>query len=165
MSSIITKTTHKTKNPQLLLILLTNLILLVCTTSPILKVKALESRNLDETSNGQQKCTPCGDNPPQSPPPIVYPSPPPPPPVVYPSPPPPAPKKPPSQNCPPPPSTPSYNPPSFQSPPYVYMTGPPGNLYPVDQNFNGANNSHGFNVFLQLLLGLFLIFFLAFGYN
>ncbi|XP_057737528.1 leucine-rich repeat extensin-like protein 6 [Arachis stenosperma] len=157
--SILTKTIHQTKPPQLL-ILLINLILLLCVTSPILKVKALESRNLDETSNGQQKCTPCENpSPPSLPPPIVYPSPPPPPPV-YPPPPPPAPKKPPSQNCPPPPYSPTT--PSSPSSPYVYMTGPPGNLYPVDENFNGAY-THGFNLFLQLLCG-FLIFF-AFGYN
>lgn len=109
------------------------ILLLVCVTNT-LPIKALESRKLVE------KCTPCGDNPISSPPPIIYNSPPPPvvyypsppppsppPPIVYYSPPPPTPKKSPSSNCPPPPSSPD-----------IYMTGPPGNLYPVDVNFSGS---------------------------
>ncbi|XP_010471104.1 PREDICTED: sulfated surface glycoprotein 185-like [Camelina sativa] len=68
------------------------------------------------------KCTPCLQNiPPPSPPP---PSPPPPSPAC---PPPPRPPSPPKKSyCPPPPST------------YIYMTGPPGELYPVDQQFGAA---------------------------
>ncbi|KAK6922242.1 hypothetical protein RJ641_012749 [Dillenia turbinata] len=62
------------------------------------------------------KCTPC-----------TQPSPPPPPP---PSPPPP-PKKPPTPNCPPPPH------PVVYPPPFIYITGPPGELYPID-SYNGA---------------------------
>ncbi|ESQ28105.1 hypothetical protein EUTSA_v10019710mg [Eutrema salsugineum] len=67
------------------------------------------------------KCTPCLQNPPPPPPP----SPPPPSPSC---PPPPLPPSPPKKksNCPPPPST------------YIYMTGPPGELYPVDQQFGAA---------------------------
>ncbi|KAK2453422.1 hypothetical protein QL285_001113 [Trifolium repens] len=121
----------------------------------------MESRKLVE------KCTPCGDNPISSPPPIIYNSPPPPiiypsppppspspPPIVYYSPPPPSPKKTPSSNCPPPPYS--------QSSPYIYMTGPPaGNLYPVDVNFSGSGatpsghrNLSGFLPLLVCLLSL-----------
>ncbi|AEE35148.1 hypothetical protein AtNW77_Chr1g0072331 [Arabidopsis thaliana] len=68
------------------------------------------------------KCTPCLQNiPPPSPPP---PSPPPP---SQACPPPPLPPSPPKKSyCPPPPST------------YIYMTGPPGELYPIDQQFGAA---------------------------
>ncbi|KAL6295180.1 hypothetical protein ACE6H2_003322 [Prunus campanulata] len=92
----------------------------------------------DETppAPGEEKCGPCSQSPPPpSPPP---PSPPPP------SSPPPSPKKPPSTPyCPPPPSTPSTTPstPASPSTPLIYITGPPGNLYPVDQSFNGARRS------------------------
>ncbi|KAJ1418436.1 putative leucine-rich repeat extensin-like protein 6 [Sesbania bispinosa] len=69
------------------------------------------------------------------------------PPIVYLSPPPPSPKKPPSVYCPPPPSSPSYQ----------YITGPPGNLYPVDENFSGATPTlpHSFSyTFFPLLVPL-----------
>ncbi|KAK3027661.1 hypothetical protein RJ639_041898 [Escallonia herrerae] len=77
-------------------------------------------------------------------------SPPPPPPVYMPPPPPPVPKKPPPSTpyCPPPPST------------YIYMTGPPGNLYPVDPYFSGGDRS--FAVGLPLLVGCGLVGLLAF---
>ncbi|XP_047342709.1 leucine-rich repeat extensin-like protein 6 [Impatiens glandulifera] len=85
-------------------------------------------RNLiDGTSSpdtGDVKCSscpPCGaDNP-------CYQSPPPPPPPPKK---PPSPKKPPpsSSNCPPPPALPS--------PGYIYVPGPPGNLYPIDAYYN-----------------------------
>ncbi|KAL9453384.1 hypothetical protein AB3S75_009063 [Citrus x aurantiifolia] len=91
-------------------------------------VNGLESRKLDESTGDQGiKCTPsCTQSPP---PPSPSPPPPyPPPPPALPPPAPPSPKKPPSQYCPPPP------PPSF-----IYITGPPGNLYPVDSDFNGAS--------------------------
>ncbi|KAJ1425414.1 putative leucine-rich repeat extensin-like protein 6 [Sesbania bispinosa] len=95
----------------------------------------------------EEKCTPCGYTP-SPPPPLVYPSPPPP--IVYLSPPPPSPKKPPSVYCPPPPSSPSYQ----------YITGPPGNLYPVDENFSGATPTlpHSFFVFFPLLVGLLVFY-------
>jgi hypothetical protein len=132
------------------------ILLLVYVTLPI---QAIESRKLVE------KCTPCGDTPISSPPPIIYNSPPPPiiypsppppsPPIVYYSPPPPSPKKSPSTYCPPPPSSPS------SSSPYIYMTGPPGNLYPVDVNFSGSGATPsgrgslaGFLPFLVCLLSL-----------
>ncbi|KAF5442309.1 hypothetical protein F2P56_034979 [Juglans regia] len=79
------------------------------------------------TAEGDEKCTSCTQisPPPPSPPP---PCPPPPPPPALP-PPPPSPKKPPTQYCPPPPAPPSS---------FLYITGPPGNLYPIDEDFNGA---------------------------
>ncbi|KAI4313796.1 hypothetical protein L6164_026747 [Bauhinia variegata] len=109
---------HQIKVPMIL-----NLILfIVCATAP--SVNGLNPRKLDETTvptapNGDGNCTPCS-----------YSSPPPPPPPAIPPPssPPPSPKKPPSSYCPPPPPG-----------PYLYITGPPGNLYPVDENFNGAS--------------------------
>lgn len=81
-------------------------------------INALDSpaaRKLDEEPI---KCTPCLQKPPPPP------SPPPPSPSC---PPPPRPPSPPKKSyCPPPPST------------YIYMTGPPGELYPVDQQFGEA---------------------------
>ncbi|XVF02836.1 hypothetical protein REPUB_Repub04eG0208700 [Reevesia pubescens] len=88
-------------------------------------VNGLESRKLDEsTVPGDQgvKCTPSCI---QSPPPPSPPPPCPPPPAL----PPPPPKKPPTQYCPPPPSPPSF----------IYITSPPGNLYPIDENFGGGS--------------------------
>ncbi|RDX88753.1 hypothetical protein CR513_29608, partial [Mucuna pruriens] len=86
----------------------------------------------EESTN--EKCTPCESGYTPSPPP----------PIEYLSPPPPSPKKPPSKYCPPPPSS-----------AYLYMTGPPGNLYPVDENFSGASPSHhkSFALFLPLFVG------------
>ncbi|XP_028759056.1 leucine-rich repeat extensin-like protein 2 [Neltuma alba] len=95
-------------------------LLILCLTVPLQVVYS--SRKLDETTvpAGDRKCSPCGD----------YSSPPPPPPALPPpSPPPPSPKKSPSQYCPPPPPPPSF----------IYITGPPSNLYPVDENFNSAS--------------------------
>ncbi|KAK2434257.1 hypothetical protein QL285_019425 [Trifolium repens] len=111
----------------------------IITTS---EVNNVESRKLDETNvpmtNGTDvKCTPCGDY-----------SPPPPPANPPPSPPPPSPKKPPTQYCPPPPS-----------PSYIYITGPPGNLYPIDENFSGA--IHGHHRSLAALLLSFAVTFLG----
>ncbi|XP_015072984.1 chitin-binding lectin 1-like [Solanum pennellii] len=117
-------------------------------------------RKLDE-ANIVNKCGSCPCNNPCN-----TPSPPPPPPPPVPSPPPP--KKPPSSvYCPPPPPPSeggagggsgggggySPNPPSDAQ--YIYMNGPPGNLYPVDQYFNGAKScfSSGFSL---LISGFFL---------
>lgn len=104
-----------------------------------------DSRILDETTTGDNtsiKCTPCCTNP-------CGQTPPPPPP---PSPPPPSPKKPPSSYCPPPPATVTTPPPPSS---YIYITGPPGNLYPIDPYFNnGAGNLF---VGLPVLVGFGLV--------
>ncbi|XP_010552717.1 PREDICTED: wiskott-Aldrich syndrome protein family member 2 [Tarenaya hassleriana] len=82
------------------------------------------------------KCTPCLQSPPPPSPPPPSPPPPscPPPPAL----PPPPPKKS-GPNCPPPPS-------------FLYITGPPGNLYPVDQEFGGAAGKSSTAVKLSALL-------------
>ncbi|XVE74710.1 hypothetical protein DITRI_Ditri12bG0039300 [Diplodiscus trichospermus] len=137
----------KTSRFDLPIITLTIFFLIATVAYPI---SGLESRKLDESTvpgDPGVKCTPsCVQSPPPpSPPP---PSPPPPSPPAQP---PPTPKKPPTPYCPPPPSTPS--PPSF-----VYMTGPPGNLYPVDENFGGASRNLEVGL-LALVSGfLFLLF-------
>nr|XP_004498310.1 leucine-rich repeat extensin-like protein 6 [Cicer arietinum] len=134
------------------------ILLLIFVTIPI---QAIESRKLDEN------CTPCGYTPISSPPPIIYNSPPPPPVLIYPSPPPPSPSPPPIVYYSPPPPSPKKSPsvycPPPPSTPYIYMTGPPGNLYPVDVNFSGGAAPAGrgsFAAFLPLLVCLlsFLVF-------
>ena len=79
---------------------------------------------LDETPPElENKCGGCPCNNPCNPPP----SPPPPPPPK---------KQPPQSNyCPPPPSG------GGQNPPYIYINGPPGNLYPVDPYYSGSARS------------------------
>lgn len=99
----------------------------------------------------ENKCGGCPCNNPCNPPPS-----PPPPALPPPSPPPPAPKKqpPPSNYCPPPPSGGGQYPPN---PPYIYINGPPGNLYPVDQYYSGSgrSSSAGFTpFFITAVLGL-----------
>ncbi|KAJ4962057.1 hypothetical protein NE237_021967 [Protea cynaroides] len=115
------------------------------------------------TPDSGVKCTPCTDQyPPPPPPPSLPPPPPPalPPPPPPALPPPPPPDSPSTQNCPPPPSHPSS--PSSKSPPspFYYMTGPPGNLYPVDENYSvsGRNSVVGFPVLVGCGLLGFLIF-------
>ncbi|KAI4357672.1 hypothetical protein L6164_001606 [Bauhinia variegata] len=128
-----------TQKLQIKVPMILNLILLiVCATAP--SISGLNPRKLDETTvpttpTGDEKCSPCGYStpPPPSPPPPAIPPP---------SPPPPSPKKTPSSYCPPPPSG------------YLYITGPPGNLYPIDENFNGANrHSRSFAAALPALVG------------
>ncbi|KAL1192215.1 hypothetical protein V5N11_034165 [Cardamine amara subsp. amara] len=65
--------------------------------------------------------------------------------ITYPPPPSPPPPSPPPPACPPPPALPppppkKYGPNCPPPPPanFLYITGPPGNLYPVDQEFGAA---------------------------
>ncbi|KAB2620005.1 vegetative cell wall protein gp1-like [Pyrus ussuriensis x Pyrus communis] len=88
---------------------------------------------------GEGKCGSCTPSPPppDQPPPPPPPSPCPPPPPKWS---PPSPKKPPSPKNPPSP----YSPGTYPPPPpsaMVYITGPPGQLYPVDHNINSASRS------------------------
>ncbi|EXC04506.1 hypothetical protein L484_001671 [Morus notabilis] len=129
--------------------MLVNLFLMMAIFSALHPVNGSDhSRKLldDQAQGGDEKCTPCTQNPPPPPPPS--PSPPPP------SPPPP-PKKPPSppsptggQYCPPPPA------------PFIYITGPPGELYPVDKDFyyNGAAKSGPISLPILVASGLLGVF-------
>ncbi|KAI3502555.1 hypothetical protein L1887_30695 [Cichorium endivia] len=122
-------------------------------------IKAMNPRKLDETTNpvgspdDQIKCgsCPCGTTCYTSPPP---PSPPPP----TPSPPPPPKKKPPtpSVNCPPPPyGGGGGGGGSGQAPPnYIYITGPPGDIYPVVQSVSAAGRSYTVALLVAVLSGL-----------
>lgn len=109
--------------------------LAMISTSVVQSQQLMNSRKLDETPapNLENKCGSCPCNNPCNPPP----SPPPP----CPPPPPPPPKKPPpSNNCPPPPNGGGggqYPP----NPPYIYINGPPGDLYPVDSYYSGSGRS------------------------
>ncbi|KAM7463458.1 hypothetical protein LguiA_031579 [Lonicera macranthoides] len=128
--------------PRIILVFL----ILAIVSSPI---NGLNPRKLDDSTlpgpDGENKCGGCVKSPPppsSCPPPPSLPPPPPPPP--------PAPKKPPtpSNYCPPPP------------PSYIYINGPPGNLYPVDQYFSGSRRSFG--VGRALLVGSGLVGLLVF---
>ncbi|XP_022989990.1 leucine-rich repeat extensin-like protein 3 [Cucurbita maxima] len=113
-------------------LLFLTLLLLISPSSSSAAVRRLDDTPVSATpADPTVKCSPCEQNPPSPPPPPVYPSPPPPSPpppdvVVYYSPPPPK-KDHKNNDCPPPPS-----------PNFMYITGPPGDLYPIDQNYNAA---------------------------
>ncbi|XP_022155381.1 acrosin-like [Momordica charantia] len=88
----------------------------------------ISSNKLDGSTGGDStvKCTPCTRyNPPPPPPP--------------------PPKKPPSSYCPPPPPPPSS---------FIYMLGPPGNLYPIGQDFAGGRRRVAVELPVVALLGL-----------
>ncbi|KAL8196409.1 hypothetical protein R6Q57_024704 [Mikania cordata] len=101
-------------------------------------IKAVNPRKLDDTTvvgspNDEVKCgtCPCGTT--------CYTSPPPPPPPSPPPPPPPKKQTPtPGGNCPPPP----YSGGGGKAPPnYIYIAGPPGDLYPIVQSVSAACRS------------------------
>ncbi|KAF8098674.1 hypothetical protein N665_0261s0039 [Sinapis alba] len=94
-------------------------IFMMAITFPIM-INALDSSAARKLEDEPIKCTPCLQKSPPPPP-----SPPPPSPSCPPPPQPPSPAK--KSYCPPPPST------------YIYMTGPPGELYPVDQQFGKSS--------------------------
>lgn len=83
----------------------------------------------------ENKCGSCPCNNPCNP------TPSPPPPALPPPPPPPPKKKPPSNYCPPPPSGGGGGGQYPPNPPYIYINGPPGNLYPVDPYYSGSGRS------------------------
>ncbi|KDP38046.1 hypothetical protein JCGZ_04689 [Jatropha curcas] len=127
--------------------MLLNVFLLIYIVSPI--QGGSDSRKLDETTvpgaggPTDEKCAPCTSDPP---PPPSPPPPCPPPPAL----PPPPPKKPPSSNnCPPPPSN------------FIYITGPPGNLYPVVNDFSRGGRATPTPA-VSIGFG-FLVFLLRFG--
>ncbi|KAJ0489989.1 hypothetical protein HanRHA438_Chr12g0560811 [Helianthus annuus] len=119
-----------------------NMILLIMAVSVSVspQVNAVNVRKLDDTTvgspNDEIKCgdCPCGTTCYSSPPP-PKPSPPPP------SPPPPPKKQTPTPvNCPPPPCRGGCGGGGGHAPPdYIYITGPPGDLYPVVQSVNAAH--------------------------
>ncbi|CAA3026486.1 Hypothetical predicted protein [Olea europaea subsp. europaea] len=115
--------------------------------SMAVRIEALNPRKLDDETppDLQNKCGNCPCNNPcnQAPPPPPPPSPSPPPPPKI---------KPPSNYCPPPPSGGGQYPPN---PPYIYINGPPGNLYPVDPYYSGASRgfSLGLPFFISTVLG------------
>ncbi|KAF7848433.1 hypothetical protein BT93_L1956 [Corymbia citriodora subsp. variegata] len=118
-------------------------LVLVLVLAVVIPTSGLNPRKLDDASApGSEKCGTCTQYPPPPPPP----SPCPPPPALPPPPPPSHPKKPPpSPYCPPPPTPPSG---------YIYITGPPGSLYPIDQNFGAASRSFPAGAPLWVGLGL-----------
>ncbi|RVW16948.1 chitin-binding lectin 1 [Vitis vinifera] len=105
-------------------------------------VNGSNSRKLDESpASGSPDagvkcggCSSCQNPCNQSPPPPPPPSPPPPP------------KKPRAPYCPPPPPPPAS---------FLYVTGPPGTLYPIDQDYGGAGRN--FMVGLPILAGCGLL--------
>ncbi|KAL6543819.1 hypothetical protein OROGR_010316 [Orobanche gracilis] len=114
-------------------------IFLVISSTLARSEQIMNSRKLAETPPDlQSKCGGCPcNNPcnPSPPPPLPSPPPPsPPPPSLPPS----APKKPqPSNYCPPPPGGEiGQSPPSA---PYIYINGPPQNLYPVNTYYSGSD--------------------------
>ncbi|KAK1390056.1 hypothetical protein POM88_018234 [Heracleum sosnowskyi] len=114
----------------------------IASTNGLNDPRRLQESSVPVDPNSGLKCggcpscnTPCTQSPPSLPPP---------------SPPPPSPKKkskPSPNNCPPPPES------------NIYMTGPPGNLYPVDSNYSSASRT--LLAGLSLLVGYGFLSFLA----
>ncbi|KAL3635994.1 hypothetical protein CASFOL_020541 [Castilleja foliolosa] len=131
-----------------------------------------KSRKLDEVSppvDFQNKCGGCPCNNPCTPPAASPPPPSPPPPALSPPPPspelpPPTPKKsPPSSYCPPPPQSGGGGggSPYPPNPPYIFMNGPPQDLYPVDSTFSGSGRSYSAGLvpfLISWVVGLFIAF-------
>ncbi|XP_044489641.1 leucine-rich repeat extensin-like protein 6 [Mangifera indica] len=110
------------------------------------QVNGLTARKLEESSTGGDQgdtcTTSCVESPPPPSPPLPLP-----PPLELPPPPPKKPKKPktpPTQYCPPPPS-------------FIYITGPPGNLYPIDSGFNGGEKASAASLLIFISSGLLLL--------
>ncbi|KFK44392.1 hypothetical protein AALP_AA1G251500 [Arabis alpina] len=120
-------------------------VMITLLTCPIITNASSASRKLDEVD--PIKCSPsCVQNPPPPSPPPPSPPPPscPPPPAL----PPPPPKKV-GPYCPPPPPA-----------NFLYITGPPGNLYPVDEQFGAAAGKSFTVVKLSGLIGFGILSFL-----
>ncbi|XP_012857650.1 PREDICTED: extensin-like [Erythranthe guttata] len=114
----------------------------------------MNSRKLDEQSSPPDFENKCGDCPCDKP---CIPPPSPPPPSIQP-PPSPTKKPPPSELCPPPPSSPGGDKPP--SPPYIYINGPPGSVYPVYPYYSGGNRRFSVGIFPFLIS--FILWRLAF---
>ncbi|KAK4430296.1 hypothetical protein Salat_1330300 [Sesamum alatum] len=135
---------------RLRLLQITTFLAIILSASAQAEKEPMNSRKLDDESppDLDNKCGSCPCNSPC----IPLPSPPPP------SPPPP-PKNPQPSNCPPPPS--GQNPPSRPSPPYIYVNGPPGNLYPVYPYNSGHSRSFSMGI-IPFLISSSILWLLAF---
>ncbi|KAL7606612.1 hypothetical protein Lser_V15G15010 [Lactuca serriola] len=120
----------------------------------------VKGMNLDDTTStttvsggSPEDLIKCGGCPCNNPCYITSPPPPPPPTPPLTPPPPPPPKMPsptPGLNCPPPPTGGGY---ALGPPSYIYITGPPENLYPVNQYFSGAHRNFWAAPPLLVMLG------------
>ncbi|CAN8313014.1 unnamed protein product [Cochlearia groenlandica] len=125
-------------------VLFTVMVITLLTCPTLINASSLATRKLDEVD--PIKCSPsCVQYPPPPSPPPPSPPPPacPPPPAL-----PPPPKKV-YPNCPPPPPA-----------NFLYITGPPGNLYPIDEQFGAAAGKSFTVVKLAGLIGLGVLGFL-----
>ncbi|KAI8021840.1 hypothetical protein LOK49_LG03G00924 [Camellia lanceoleosa] len=138
-------TTHKF-NPMNLVMMF---FMITTITTPI---NCLITRKLDDTTvpTSPDSGIKCGSCPACNNPCNQSPPPPPPSPPLPPPPPPPPPKK--QKNCPPPPPS-----------QFIYITGPPGNLYPIDTYYGGAGRS--FAVDLALLIGCGIVGLVSFWWT
>lgn len=109
--------------------------------SSLIQASEKPSRKLDENPPDlENKCGDCPCDNPCNP---------------QPSPPPPSPKyPPPSNDCPPPPA--AKKPPKGTNPPYIYINGPPGSVYPVYPYYSGGGRSVLVGKFPFLIIGCLL---------